>query len=149
MHFILSLPASPLLCHLLSSLFYLVAHGLSFLCHCYVTGCYWLIRILRGNLQLPSRDQQLASIATEYQFKQEYMQFETTRSATVGPRFHSYVDQLCDDLGISKIRKSNALSDFLMPWRASDFKGNQKIDQKFQQTIIKKSKKAFDADDRH
>lgn len=90
--------------------------------------------LLEGKLKLPSREEQLKSIQQEKEFKRKNMLYESTRSATVGPRFHSYIDQLCKDLGVDWRRKSSFLLEVATPTVAADFKGFGEL--------IKKPKKA-------
>jgi len=94
-----------------------------------------LISVLHGDLKLPSREHQLASIEHESKFKEKNILFDTARSSTVGARIHSYMDQMSEDLGITKTRKGNFLLDFMMAWNAEDFKDFRNLwNQRFKQS---------------
>ena len=86
-------------------------------------GMCWLLASMKGVVRLPSKELQLKEIARVKKWKRENMLFERTRASCVGPRVFSYFEELCGDLGVSTLRKSNVVSEYLMPYSAGDWNG--------------------------
>lgn len=86
-------------------------------------GICWLLASLKGVISLPSKESQLEEIARVRKWKQENMLFERTRASCVGPRVFSYFEELCGDLKVKTTRKSNVISEYLMPYCAGDWNG--------------------------
>ncbi|KAI8614478.1 hypothetical protein BC830DRAFT_1127316 [Chytriomyces sp. MP71] len=76
---------------------------------------HWISSYLRGTLILPSKRDQLESIAALRAWKRANITVSVVRANDVGPRFQQHLDELCTDLGIMPFRKVQRLGGWWNP----------------------------------
>jgi hypothetical protein len=92
---------------------------------------HWLCCHLRGDFELPSREEQLQYIEKLAQWKAKNMTFEPCRSSTVGTRYFHYIDELMHDMSMSSRRKGNIFSHIFGKHSPNDWKNlKEQLDKK-------------------
>lgn len=87
-------------------------------------GTQWLCAYLRGELELPSREEMERSIEFVRNWKRQNIKFENARSCAVSTRFQQYIDILLKELQVSPYRKlPNPVAELFSRYEASDYKG--------------------------
>jgi len=81
----------------------------------------WFDAVERGDLALPSPDEQEASRLRVRDWKRANTLFEPTRAYWVSAHMHNYLDVLLLELGLPHKRKSNPFSEWLSHYTAADF----------------------------
>ncbi|KAJ3023427.1 UNVERIFIED_CONTAM: Rab GDP dissociation inhibitor alpha [Siphonaria sp. JEL0065] len=76
----------------------------------------WITAALRGDLKLPSKEVQLASIDALRHWKRSNLRANSCRSIDVSTRFQQYLDELCVDLGVTPFRKFKRLGGWWNPF---------------------------------
>lgn len=87
-------------------------------------GMLWLSAYLRGDLQLPDKENMKKCIVNVLQWKREHINFEPSRSCAVNTRFQQYIDIILKDLGLSPYRKMpNIFAEVFAQYGAPDYQG--------------------------
>jgi dimethylaniline monooxygenase (N-oxide forming) len=87
-------------------------------------GTQWLCAYLRGELELPSKEEMERSIEAVRLWKRDNIKFENARSCAVSTRFQQYIDILLKELEINPYRKlPNPIAELFSRYEASDYKG--------------------------
>eukprot|EP01025_Chloroclados_australasicus_P058446 TRINITY_DN7339_c1_g2_i1.p2 TRINITY_DN7339_c1_g2~~TRINITY_DN7339_c1_g2_i1.p2 ORF type:complete len:205 (-),score=14.83 TRINITY_DN7339_c1_g2_i1:824-1438(-) len=68
-------------------------------------GCLWLLQVIKGEINLPSVEEQLKSIEAIKQFKRETLHFDKVGGMQVAFRCLKYLDELMLDMGLRPLRK--------------------------------------------
>ena len=80
----------------------------------------WLARYLVGKFSLPAADDQLAEIAALREWNRSFVTERPNRSQILNLHQLPYIDDLMDDMGFKKRRKS-WLADQFVPYRSADY----------------------------
>ena len=83
----------------------------------------WFDAVERGDLALPSADEQEASRLRVRDWKRANTVFEPTRAYWVSAHMHNYLDVLLMELGLKHKRKANPLNEWLGHYSVEDFAG--------------------------
>merc|ERR1712110_605356 len=84
----------------------------------------WLRQVLTGKVMLPSSTDMEAHIAVEQGWKRSWMPAKGDRAAILQLHKMKYHDQLCRDMGVSRMRKGwNFLAEAFAPYSAADYAG--------------------------
>merc|ERR1712125_29175 len=84
----------------------------------------WLRKVLTGKVVLPSPKDMEAHIAVEQGWKRSWMPAKGDRAAILQLHKMKYHDQLCRDMGVSRMRKGwNFLAEAFAPYSAADYAG--------------------------
>jgi hypothetical protein len=67
-------------------------------------GALWQVAAYRGDLELPSEEEMLASARRVAEWKREHSSYEPTYNMAVSTRYQQHLDVLCQDLGVSQWR---------------------------------------------
>ena len=87
-------------------------------------GALWQVAALRGDLDLPSRADMLASAERVAAWKRARSNFEPTYNIAVSTRYQQYLDILMQDLGLSQWRKlPNLPAELFARYDPTDYKG--------------------------
>ncbi len=87
-------------------------------------GALWQVAALRGDLDLPSQADMLASAERVAAWKRAHSTFEPTYNIAVSTRYQQYLDILMQDLGLSQWRKlPNPLAELFARYDPTDYKG--------------------------
>lgn len=84
----------------------------------------WLVELLRGTHRLPDREDMLAEIDLEKEWKRRIIPPSTSRAATLHLHMQGYHDDLLRDMGVSHRRKRGALrlfKELFAPYQPSDY----------------------------
>jgi len=82
----------------------------------------WLAQYFLGNLkQLPS-EPEMKEISKKF-LKWQLENFKKTKGNYIGPACYHFVDELLEDMGISKIRRGNFITENLAPMWPTRYKG--------------------------
>merc|ERR1711879_155195 len=82
----------------------------------------WLRKVLTGKVVLPSPKDMEAHIAVEQGWKRSWMPAKGDRAAILQLHKMKYHDQLCGDMGASRMRKGwNLLAEAFAPYSAADY----------------------------
>jgi len=81
----------------------------------------WLAKILTGDIALPPRRKLQAVVEAEMNWKRTWMPSTSARAAIQQLHMPKYHDRLVADMGLPTCRKSNPLSELLMPYNARDY----------------------------
>jgi len=81
----------------------------------------WLAKVLTGAITLPPPRKQQADIDAEMNWKRTWMPSTSARAAIQQLHMPKYHDRLVADMGLPTCRKSNPLSELLMPYNARDY----------------------------
>jgi len=84
----------------------------------------WLRKVLTGNVTLPPSEAMDAHIAVEQKWKRSWMPKKGDRAAILQLHKMKYHDQLCGDMGVSRVRKGwNLFAEAFAPYSAADYAG--------------------------
>ena len=83
----------------------------------------WLSAMLRGELELPSTEAMLETMARVRAWKRDFIEFEPARSCATNLRYQQYLDVMLGDLGLSPYRKSNWFAEVFARYGAGDYAG--------------------------
>jgi len=87
-------------------------------------GALWQIAAYEKNLQLPSKDEMLASAQKVTQWKTTHSSYESTFNIAVSTRYQQHLDILLQDIGISQWRKlPNIFAEIFSRYDPTDYKG--------------------------
>jgi dimethylaniline monooxygenase (N-oxide forming) len=87
-------------------------------------GALWVCALMAGDIELPTREEQLRVIESIRAWKREYIHFEPSRSCAVNTRFQQYNDILLIELGLSPYRKMpNIFAEVLAGYGPGDYRG--------------------------
>merc|ERR1719420_590621 len=81
----------------------------------------WLARVLTGAIALPPPRQQQTDVEAEMNWKRTWVPSTSARAAIQQLHMPKYHDRLVADMGLPTYRKSNLLSEMLMPYNAHDY----------------------------
>jgi len=81
----------------------------------------WLAKVLTGVISLPPPKLLQADIEAEMNWKRTWMPSTSARAAIQQLHMPKYHDRLVADMGMRTCRKSNPLSELLMPYNARDY----------------------------
>merc|ERR1711988_1351101 len=81
----------------------------------------WLAKVLSGAISLPPPRQLQRTIEAEKNWKRTWMPSTSARAAIQQLHMPKYHDRLVADMGLPTCRKSNPLSELLMPYNARDY----------------------------
>merc|ERR1719506_1401798 len=82
----------------------------------------WLSKLLTGAMTLPPPRQMQAAVAAEMNWKRNWMPSTSARAAIQQLHMPKYHDRLMADMGEAAYRKSNPLSELLVPYNARDYR---------------------------
>jgi len=98
-------------------------HGFLHIALCEM-GALWQVAALRGDLQLPSQAEMLASAERVAAWKRDTSSYEPTYNIAVSTRYQQYLDILLQDLGISQWRKlPNLPAEIFARYDPTDYRG--------------------------
>merc|ERR1712178_93263 len=80
-----------------------------------------LAKVLTGAITLPPPRTQQANVDAEMNWKRTWMPSTSARAAIQQLHMPKYHDRLVADMGLPTCRKSNPLSELLMPYNARDY----------------------------
>lgn len=83
----------------------------------------WIGALLRGDIELPTRDEMLASASRVHEWKRANTMFEPTRAYLISNRFHNYLDVLLAELGVTPRRKASLFSELNDAYGPADYRG--------------------------
>ena len=83
----------------------------------------WLGAQLRGDIELPSHNEMLASAARVHAWKRANTMFEPTRAYLISNRFHQYLDVLLAELGVNPRRKASLMAEINDAYGPADYAG--------------------------
>jgi len=87
-------------------------------------GTLWQIAVFENNLQLPSKEEMLASAQRVSKWKLENSAYEATYNIAVNTRFQQHTDILLQDIGLSQWRKlPNIFAEVFARYDPSDYDG--------------------------
>ncbi len=87
-------------------------------------GALWQVAVRRGELELPSQHDMLASMKRVADWKAEHQSFEPSRNFAVSTRFQQHLDVLLTELGFSPYRKlPNVFAELLSRYSPADYQG--------------------------
>ena len=81
----------------------------------------WLSKLLTGAMALPPPRQMQAAVLAEMHWKRTWMPSTSARAAIQQLHMPKYHDRLMADMGEATCRKSNPLSELLVPYNARDY----------------------------
>jgi dimethylaniline monooxygenase (N-oxide forming) len=81
----------------------------------------WLAKVLTGDIVLPPPRKLQADVEAEMNWKRTWMPSTSARAAIQQLHMPKYHDRLVADMGLPTCRKSNPLSELLMPYNARDY----------------------------
>ena len=87
---------------------------------CYAIQATWVARYLTGQLSLPSAQEQLDEIESLKAWNQAFVTSRANRSQIINLHQLPYIDDLMEDMGLSKRRK-NILIDKFVPYHSVDY----------------------------
>lgn len=82
----------------------------------------WLSKLLTGAMALPPPRQMQAAVDAEMSWKRTWMPATSARAAIQQLHMPKYHDRLMADMGEATCRKSNPLSELLVPYNARDYR---------------------------
>jgi len=82
----------------------------------------WLSKVLTGAITLPPPRRLQADVEAEMNWKRTWMPATSARAAIQQLHMPKYHDRLVTDMGLPACRKSNPLSELLMPYNARDYR---------------------------
>merc|ERR1719164_309005 len=82
----------------------------------------WLSKLLTGAMALPPPRQMQAAVEAEQNWKRTWMPSTSARAAIQQLHMPKYHDRLMADMGEAACRKSNPLSELLVPYHARDYR---------------------------
>lgn len=82
----------------------------------------WLSKLLTGAMALPPPRQMQAAVDAEVSWKRTWMPATSARAAIQQLHMPKYHDRLMADMGEATCRKSNPLSELLVPYNARDYR---------------------------
>ncbi|CAG7857048.1 dimethylaniline monooxygenase (N-oxide forming) [biofilm metagenome] len=82
----------------------------------------WLVNLLKGKFQLPSREQMLVEIQAIKDWKRGFMPAISSRATVIKLHMVHYHDELLNDFGVNPYRKKNVFAEWLTDYRPADYK---------------------------
>ena len=82
----------------------------------------WLVNLLKGKFQLPSREQMSAEIEVVKQWKRSFMPAISSRASVIKLHMVHFHDDLLRDMGINPYRKKNRVSELVSHYRPADYR---------------------------
>lgn len=82
----------------------------------------WLVNLLKGTFQLPSRENMLAEIQAIKDWKRSFMPAIGSRATVIKLHMTHFHDELLRDFGGNPYRKNNIFSEWLTDYRPADYK---------------------------
>jgi hypothetical protein len=82
----------------------------------------WLVRLLKGEFDLPNDEKMLSEIEAIKQWKRGFMPTLSSRSTVVKLHMTHYHDELLKDMGINPYCKSNFLAEWFQDYRPKDYR---------------------------
>lgn len=82
----------------------------------------WLVKMLKGEMKLPSKAEMEAEVEVHKKFSREWMPETTARAALVLLHQTHYHDQLCKDMKVAHRRKGlNVVAELFAPYTPADY----------------------------
>lgn len=87
-------------------------------------GTLWQVAVYEKDLQLPSKEDMLASAQRVMQWKLNNSSYESTFNIAVNTRYQQHLDILLQDIGVSQWRKlPNVFAEIFLRYDPTDYKG--------------------------
>lgn len=82
----------------------------------------WLVHLLKGKFQLPSRELMLAEIQAIMDWKRSFMPAISSRATVIKLHMTHFHDELLKDFGANPYRKKNFFAEWLTDYRPADYR---------------------------
>jgi dimethylaniline monooxygenase (N-oxide forming) len=102
-------------------------------------GTQWICALLKGELELPSKEEMLRCMKETESWKHQYINPDPARAYATSTRYHQYLDVILKDIGVSPYRKMpNIFAEVFGRYGADDYRG---ISEEYLEKMKKRKKK--------